>query len=131
MAYRVDLPEKHEGVHNVFHVSHLRKFIRDPSVVIPTAQFEDFDVELNLTIQRRPLRIVNRSTKQLRRKFVNMVKVQWSGDERDCPWETEDRIRASNPELLLLGTISFQICLNFLLVHFISLTSFLFEDEKL
>ena len=63
MAYRVDPPEKLAGVHNVLHVSYLHKFIRDPSIVIPTAQFEDQDVEPNLTIERRPLRIVDRSTK--------------------------------------------------------------------
>lgn len=116
MAYKVDLPKKLAGVHNVFHVSHLRKFIRDPSVVISTVQFEDLDVEPNLTIERRPLCIIDRSTKQLRRKLVNLVKVQWSDDDRDCTWETEDSIRASNPDLLVSGTISFQTCLIFLLV---------------
>ena len=89
----------------MFHVSHLRKFIRDPSVVIPAAQFEDLEVEPNLTIERRPLRIVDRSTKQLRRKQVDLVKIQWSDDDRDCTWETEDSIRASNPELFASGTI--------------------------
>ena len=105
VAYRVELPEKLAGVHDVFHVSHLRKFIRDPSVVIPAAQFEDLEVEPNLTIERRPLRIVDRSTKQLRRKQVDLVKIQWSDDDRDCTWETEDSIRASNPELFASGTI--------------------------
>ncbi|MDQ4222873.1 hypothetical protein RBK84_00640, partial [Pseudomonas aeruginosa] len=52
VAYRVELPEKLARVHDVFHVSHLRKFIRDPSVVIPTAQFKAFEVEPNLTIER-------------------------------------------------------------------------------
>ena len=105
MAYRVELPEKLAGVHDVFHVSHLRKFIRDPSVMIPLAQFEDLVVEPNLTIERRPLRIVDRSTKQLRRKQVDLVKIQWSDDDRDCTWETEDSIRASNTGLFASGTI--------------------------
>ena len=105
VAYRVELPEKLAGVHDVFHISHLRKFIRDPSVVIPSTQFEDLVVEPNLTIERRPLRIVDRSTKQLRRKQVDLVKIQWSDDDRDCTWETEDSIRASNPELFASGTI--------------------------
>lgn len=105
VAYRVELPEKLDGVHDVFHVSHLRKFIRDPSVVIPAAQFEDLEVEPNLTIERRPLRIIDRSTKQLRRKQVDIVKVQWSDDDPDCTWETEDNIRASNPESFASGTI--------------------------
>lgn len=130
VAYRVELPEKLAGVHDVFHVSHLRKFIYDPSAVIPSAQFEDLVVEPNLTIERRPLRIVDRSTKQLRRKQVDLVKIQWSDDDRDCTWETEDSIRASNPELFTLGTILYTV-LSYLLAYYaMSLASFLFEDEK-
>ena len=121
VAYRIGLPEKLAGVHDVFHVSHLRKCIRDPSVVIPTAQFEDLEVEPNLTIERKPLRIVDRSTKQLRKKQVNLVKVQWSEDDRDCTWETEDSIRASNPDLFISGTILFQYCLIFLCILLFSL----------
>ena len=30
LAYRLDLPESMRGVHNVFHVSMLRKYLRDP-----------------------------------------------------------------------------------------------------
>ena len=103
LAYRVALPEKFEGVHNVFHVSHLRKVMRDPSMTIPIAQLDEVDIEPDLTIERRPLRIVDRETRQLRRKSINLVKVQWSADERDCTWETEDSIRDSNPELLISG----------------------------
>ena len=99
LAYRVDLPEKLSGVHNVFHVSHVRRYVHDPLDIVQPALFEDMDVEPNLTIERRPLRIVDKDTKQLRKKIVNLVKVQWSRDDRDCTWETEESIRASNPEL--------------------------------
>ena len=34
LIYRVSLPEKMAGVHNVFHVSHLRKCVHDSSVTI-------------------------------------------------------------------------------------------------
>ena len=103
LAYRVALPEKFEGVHNVFHVSHLRKVVHDPSMTIPIAQLDEVDIEPDLTIERRPLRIVDRDTKQLRRKTVSLVKVQWSPDDRDCTWETEESIRDSNPELFVEG----------------------------
>ena len=32
LAYKVELPDKTAGVHNVFHVSQLRKFVQDPNV---------------------------------------------------------------------------------------------------
>jgi len=99
LAYRLELPKKLAGVHNVFHVSHLRKVIRNGPVTFPTEQLEELDVAPDLTVERKPLRIVGRDTKQLRRKTVNLVKVQWSADERDCTWEIEESIHASNPEL--------------------------------
>ena len=40
MTYRLDLPEEFSGVHNVFHISMLRKYIPDPSHVLETLEIE-------------------------------------------------------------------------------------------
>ena len=40
VAYRLALPPSIYGVHDVFHVSMLRKYIRDPSHVLPHQEFE-------------------------------------------------------------------------------------------
>ena len=40
MAYRLDLPEELSRVHNVFHISLLRKYISDPSHVLETPEIE-------------------------------------------------------------------------------------------
>ena len=101
LAYRMELLEKFAGIHNVFHVSHLRRYLHDPSLIIQPSSLDSLDIEPDLTIERKPLRIVDQGTKQLRRKSVRLVKVQWSTDERDCTWETEESIRASNPELFV------------------------------
>ena len=50
VAYRIELPELMSGIHNVFHVSHLRKFVHDPSLVIEPVVQEDLEVEPNLTL---------------------------------------------------------------------------------
>ena len=76
LAYRINLPEKLSEVHNVFHVSHLRKYLHDPALIVQPALLETLDVEPNLTVERKPLCIVDKGTKQLRRKSVNLVKVQ-------------------------------------------------------
>ena len=103
LAYRVSLPVKFEGVHNVFHVSHLRKAVHDPTMTIPSTQLDEIDISPDLTVERKPIRIVDDSVKQLRRgKSVRLVKVQWSPDERDCTWETEESVRKSNPELFVV-----------------------------
>ena len=99
LAYRIDLPEKMAGVHNVFHVSQLRKFVHDSDMTISPDQLEDFEVEPEAVGNRKPIRIVGHDTKQLQRKAVKLVKVQWGENENDCTWETEENIRKSHPEL--------------------------------
>ena len=101
LAYRIDLPEKMAGVHNVFHVSQLRKFVHDSDMTISPDQLEDFEVEPEAVGNRKPTRIVEHDTKRLRRKAVKLVKVQWSEDESDCTWETEEDIRKKYPELFV------------------------------
>lgn len=99
LAYRIELPERMAGIHNVFHVSHLRKYVYDPSLVVePTVQ-EDLEVEPDLTAVRHPVQIVDRDEKEFRNKVVKLVKVQWSEDHRDCIWKTLDSTRKAYPEL--------------------------------
>ena len=40
MSYRLDLAEELSRVHNVFHISMLRKYISDPSHVLVTSEIE-------------------------------------------------------------------------------------------
>ena len=58
LAYRLDLPESMRRVHNVFHVSMLRNFLRDPEHEI---LLEPLTIEQDLTIESRPVRILERS----------------------------------------------------------------------
>lgn len=51
-AYRVALPPHLANLHDVFHVSQLRKYIPDPSHVIP---LDDVQVRENLTVETLPL----------------------------------------------------------------------------
>ena len=105
LAYRLELPEKMPSMHNVFHVSFLRKFLHDSNVVVSPEQYEDLEVETAVAKPRRPLRVVGNDTKQLRRKTVKLVKVQWSEDGDDCTWETEESMRATHPELFVGRTL--------------------------
>ena len=75
LAYKVELPGKMAGVHNVFHVSQLRKFVHDPSVTITPDQLDDIEVEPEAVGKRKPMHIIGNDTKQLRRKAVKLVKV--------------------------------------------------------
>ena len=113
LAYRVDLPEKMAGVHNVFHVSHLRKCVHDSSVVVEPSQLEEVDVTPEVARRREPIRILDYRTKQLKNKTVKLVRVQWSEHVGDSTWETEEKIRASHPELFVVclhHSLHFLLC---------------------
>ena len=99
MAYRVKLPEKLSGVHNVFHVSHLRKCLHDTAEVVEPSMLREVEVEQDATIRRAPTCILGSEVKKLRNREVKLVKVQWGDDQGDATWETEDKIRASYPFL--------------------------------
>lgn len=75
LAYRVELPSSLAGVHNVFHVSHLRKYVHDLVSKIAPTTLEDLVVEPDMNFVRQPVRIVAKDKKTLRNKTVRLVKV--------------------------------------------------------
>ncbi|XP_050888826.1 uncharacterized protein LOC127093986 [Lathyrus oleraceus] len=72
MAYWITLPLSLANLHDVFHVSQLRRYIADPSHVI---QLDDVEVIDNLTVETLPMQIEDREVKQLRGKEIALVKV--------------------------------------------------------
>ncbi|XP_073042028.1 uncharacterized protein [Primulina eburnea] len=97
LAYRLALPPALSGVHDVFHVSMLRKYHPDPSHVLPP---DEVELDQNLSYIERPIQILDRKDKQLRNKLIPLVKVQWNrhGVEEET-WELEDKMRQKYPEL--------------------------------
>ena len=91
VAYRLALPPALSKVHDVFHVSLLRKYMRDPSHVI---SYEQLSVDPQLVYEEKPVMILDRKEKVLRNKMVSLVKVQWCnhGIEK-ATWETEYKMR--------------------------------------
>jgi len=72
VAYQIALPSSLSILHNVFHVSQLRKYIHDPSHVV---DLDVVQVKENLTYETLSLRIEDRRTKHLRGKEISLVKV--------------------------------------------------------
>ena len=75
MAYRVKLPEKLSGVHDVFHVSHLRKCLHDTTEVVELCMLREVKVERDATVRRVPTCILGSAVKKLRNREVKLVKV--------------------------------------------------------
>ena len=97
VAYRLALPPRMSGVHEVFHVSLLRKYTPDPTHVVDWGQIE---VDTNGTFEEGPLCILDSRDQVLRRKTVRLVKVRWRyyGVE-ESTWEREDTMLATYPFL--------------------------------
>jgi hypothetical protein len=97
VAYRIALPPSLSNLHDVFHVSQLRKYVSDPSHVIES---DDVQVRDNLTVEAMPLRIEGREVKKLRNKEIASVKVVWGGPAGEsATWELESKMRSFYPEL--------------------------------
>ena len=106
VTYRVALPPVMENMHNVFHVSMLRDYLRDLLHVIePTHVLLKDDY----TYEEMPIQIVNRRIKRLRNKEIPLVKVDWQNHgETYATWETEEDMMKRYPKLFPLDSIFFQ-----------------------
>ncbi|KAD4981823.1 hypothetical protein E3N88_18494 [Mikania micrantha] len=97
VAYRLRLPDELSGVHDVFHVSNLKKCLADESLVIPV---EEIQLDEHLHFIEEPLEIMDRKDKQLRRSRIPIVKVQWNSRQGpEFTWECEDHMKLKYPQL--------------------------------
>ena len=72
VAYRLVLPPSLSGVHEVFHVSMLRKYTLDPAHVV---DWGGIIVDTDGTFEEGPMHIMDSQDQVLRRKTVRLVKV--------------------------------------------------------
>jgi len=101
VAYRIALPPSLSNLHDVFHVSQLRKYVYDASHVI---QVDDLEIRDNLTVETWPITIEDRDVKWLRGKEIVLVKVIWvEPTGESVTWESESRMKVSYPELFPSG----------------------------
>jgi hypothetical protein len=92
VAYQLELPPQLSDVHNVFHVSQLKKCLHVPEEQIP---MEDLDAKEDLSYQEHPVRILETSERVMRNKKSKMCKVQWSHHTEDkATWEREEELKA-------------------------------------
>ncbi|XP_027915651.1 uncharacterized protein LOC114175093 [Vigna unguiculata] len=96
VAYEIALPPHLENLHNVFHVSQLRKYVADPTHVL---EQDDVQVRENLTLGVGLVRILDSQVKQLRGKEIQTVKVLWDEATQEMTWEIEDLMRKFYPHL--------------------------------
>ena len=107
VAYELALPPELSKVHNVFHISPLKKFVPDPNNVI---KYEPLQVHEDLIYEEFFLWIIDRKEQVLRRGLIPYVKIHWSNhEEREATWELEDDMKTRYPHLFINeGMLNFE-----------------------
>lgn len=96
-AYQLELPTQLSRVHDVFHVSQLKKCLR-----VPSEKHQDLNIKLqpDLSYEERPLKILKVEDRQLRRRKIRFYKVQWKNHSiREATWEKEEDLREAYPDV--------------------------------
>ncbi|PKU84510.1 hypothetical protein MA16_Dca003023 [Dendrobium catenatum] len=89
--YKLLLPDQMSDIHNVFHVSSLRKWISDSEKKLSA---DDVEIQENLQYKEEPEKILAYDMRKLRSKQIPMVKVQWKYRTAcDATWEKESDMR--------------------------------------
>ena len=100
VAYQLELPL--DRIHDVFHVSMLRKYILDPSHVLTEQPVE---IQENLTYEEEPMLILDRREQVLRNKTIPLVEVLWrSHTVEEATWEREEQMKRHYSHLFDAGT---------------------------
>jgi hypothetical protein len=98
VAYRLQLPETLSAVHNVFHVSQLKKCLR---VLDRTIEVTYVVLEPDLTYSEHPIRVLDQKDRITRRKTLKFYKIQWNQHSEDeATWETQDFLDKNSPGFL-------------------------------
>jgi hypothetical protein len=97
VAYQLELSPQLSDVHDVFHVSQLRKCLRVLEEQMP---LEELQVGEDVTYQEYPMKILDTSEKVTRNNRYRMCKVQWSNHTKEkATWEKEDQLKAQFLEI--------------------------------
>ena len=90
VAYRLALPPYLAKIHDVFHVSLLRKAEVDPSRVLPQIPLE---IDENLTLEMKLVKVLYYNVKELRNKKISIIKILWRNSQiEEVTWERESQI---------------------------------------
>jgi hypothetical protein len=99
MAYKLDLPPSLVGVHDIFHVSQLKKCLKAPmDVMLP----EVTPLETDLSYPEHPIKVLDQKDRVTRRKTMKFFKIPWSNhSEEEATQESKDFLHSHHPDFVL------------------------------
>jgi hypothetical protein len=98
MSYQVELQVKLSGVHNVFHVSKLKRCLKPLADIV----IEDtIPLEPDLTYKVYPIKVLDQQDRVTHNKTTQFYKIQWNDHSKDeATWEQEEFLQFNYPEFL-------------------------------
>jgi hypothetical protein len=99
VAYKLDLPSSLDGVHDIFHVSQIKKCLKAPmDIVLPKVT----SLKADLSYLEHPIKVLDQKDRVTRCKTIKFFKVQWSNHtEEEVTWESEDFLHSRHPGVIL------------------------------
>ena len=95
----MELPPLLVGVHDVFHMSQLKKCLKAPMDVVSS---EVVPLEADLKYPKHPIKILDQKGHVTRCKTIKFFKIQWSNhSEEEATWESEDFLHSCHPDFVL------------------------------
>ncbi|GJU24968.1 reverse transcriptase domain-containing protein [Tanacetum coccineum] len=99
VAYRLRFPRELSEVHDTFHVSNLKKCLADANLHVP---LDEIKVNKTLHFVEKPVEIMDREVKTLKRNKIPIVKVRWNSKcGPEFTWECEDHMKVGYPQLFV------------------------------
>ena len=102
VSYKLELLEGLSGVHDVFHVSLLKKcHVEMANIPLRhTVPLEAIQLDSDLTYEEKPVKILEVANRVTHSKVTKFCRVQWSHHTDDeATWEREDDLRKDHPHL--------------------------------
>ena len=98
VVYRVQLPPSLAAIHDIFHVSQLKKCLRVPTEAVSTT---DIHLEPDLSYEEQPIKILNQKERATRNRALKFFKIQWSNHtENEATWEGEAYLQKKYPAFM-------------------------------
>ncbi|CAL2229662.1 unnamed protein product [Prunus armeniaca] len=97
IAYLLALPPELSWIHDVFHVSMLRKYMPHPSYIM---EHQLVELREDLMNEEQPMKILDRKEHVLRTRTIPVVKVLWRNQTvEEATWEPKAHMRTKYPYL--------------------------------
>jgi hypothetical protein len=99
VAYKLDMPPSLAGVHDIFHMSQLKKCLKaHVDIVLPKVT----PLEADLSYPEHAIKVLDQKDRVTRRKTIKFFKIQWSNhSEEEATWESEDILCSLHPDFVL------------------------------